>query len=579
MEISFLENYFLLYTPIKKIKYHSFVISSSLKNSSPLQRAAASPDDLAAELTAHLEQKKQQYALIARIMEQYADQPCVQKVVELDTRIRSLIPDGEMNLTKEDFFAFVEYRLLAMESAGTSSLDPFFKAFVLEQTKAYINRLLPHQKTDNYTREGFDQLINKINSFVGSLMTGRSRDELLKSLTIETKRDCCFNGFIASCHLADSILDLLTDPSNLEITFSQFTAFCKKQRQASQSPTPDQLQASMEEELADLLQEDEERARKKSAKKESRGTTSSTSPLLGSAMRVSAVSPNLPLSPSSMQRSFGSNPLLNKSFGSRPSRDDLLLSPSPISSTAAKKHFHVDPHFDSRPGVKKVPIKAQHCSASKQGHEGFVDRILSNPTLPVFVNDHVERWNLVQTLDEVRAFPDLSSKGGPRYAEMQDSQIREQILHHDATMIDSLFQSELFRKHYTRCVSDRYYLFKVKLEPEGQPAPQEWTIATVALSERQELVHFYCHDIKELQPSQSNAKESLISKLFPAINSIDLRRNSAAAAQAKEVRPKRHLSLDTITAVPQENGPPLLKVLRQHPLTGPSTLWIAPILK
>jgi hypothetical protein len=81
------------------------------------------------------------------------------------------------------------------------------------------------------------------------------------------------------------------------------------------------------------------------------------------------------------------------------------------------------------------------------------------------------------------------------------------------------------------------------------PTPQEWTIATVALSERQELVHFYCHEIQELRPDHSNAEESLISKLFSAIKGIDLSANSAAAAQATARSPARHQSVDIISAV------------------------------
>jgi len=555
------------------------VISNSQQNFSSVQRAAASPDGFAAEIATHLQQKTQHREIAERLLVQHSNSPCVQRVDALNARMRVLSPSDETTLIREDLLACANYVLLARESIGCLPLNPDFQASVLEQTKTYINQLLTQQKTDTSTRVGFDQLINKINSFVGSLITGKSQGQILKNIEDETERDYRFGGFIASQGLADSILDSLTDPSNLEITFSQFNIFCKKRRQASQTPTPAQLKAAMEAELADLLQEDEEKAKKKSVKKGGRESTSSTSPSLGSAMRGGTVSnsPSLSLSPA-MRGNVETNLLLNKSFGSRPSLDNFSPSPSPTLPTP-KRGLQFDPHFDSRPGVRRVPVRENRRSDSRQGYEELLNKVLNNPTLPVFVNNHVARWNRSQTLDEVRAFQDLSSKGGLRYAEMKDPQIVEQILHHDATSIDSLLQSELFRKHYTRCVSDRYYLLKVKLELPGKSVPQEWTIAITALSERQELVHFYCHDIKELKPNNSNAKESLISILFPAIEGIDLRSNSVAAAQASGgAHSTRHQPSDIVTAVPQENGPPLLKVLRQHPLTGPSILWIAPIL-
>lgn len=597
-------------------------------SASSIQRATASAESFATDVSAHLKQKNQDRELAERL--RLSNSPCAQKVEALNTRMRMLSPGDESVMKekdlKKDLLACVEYILEVLKATGHPPLKPDVQKNVIEEAKAYIEQLLAIEASS--TKEDFYQLINKINSFVGSLITGKPQNQLLRNIEQEAQKDCRFSAFIASHELADSIIDLLTDPSNLEATFAQFQAFCKKQRQVSKSPSQAEVMASMKAGLADLLEEEERKeARKNSKKKASQKSAFSTSPALSStkhasafsssparssatqlsptpsqslglamhasacssptlnsSMLASAVSPSPSISPS-MQRSFGSNPLPNISFGSNPLLDNRSPSLSPILPTP-KGGLKCDSTTTKASGWKQVPVRETNRSTSRPGFEDLLDKILSDTQLPISVNDHVARWEMVQTLDEVRTFPDRSTKGGSRYAGMKDPQIVEQIFRHDASSIDSLLQSELFRKHYVKSASDRHHLLKVKLQ-QGKSVPKNWTIATIALakkalSEEEELVHFYCHDISELNPSNSNAEKSLISMLFPTIEGIDLDANSASTVQTQNTK-ARSTTLPqpstTITTVPQENGPPLLKVTRQHPLAGASTLWIAPILR
>lgn len=546
---------------------------------SPARDPAPSPTGSAKQMVAsYLERGTKMRAVAVRVVGENEDQLWMQRIKAIETEMLNVSEEDFINISQRDIGFLVKYSFSIIKSNMSLSrggeLDPETIRMLeenKEKTTNYavhlISKKLSGGTTASLTKKELSQLSNKINAYALSLLKGRPFDEVLREMEHEENEDNQVGAFIASSDLADSILDLLTDPSDrLEVTFN---SFCARQKPVSSVLTPAERQAAMEKELADLLLEDEKKAQRKVAKK-----AKERAPASSSSARDSASTDNVHANRASLSPS----PLGIPGSTTAPSP-----SPSPVNTSVNNSSFsfgrsYADPNFDSHPGVRRVSFREDRRSASRQGYENFLKKILNDQALPVSPHNHVARWNRAQTLDEIRAYTDRSLKGGLRYAGMSDPQIVEQILHHDATSIDCLFQSELFKKHYTRSVNNRHYLLKVKLEPQGKSLPQEWTIATTALSEGQELAHFYCHHPEELRSIPSNAqKDSLISILFPAIEGINLHANGAAAAQASEARPARGQSSTAITAVPQENGPPLIKVLRQHPLTGPSTLWIAPI--
>lgn len=200
-------------------------------------------------------------------------------------------------------------------------------------------------------------------------------------------------------------------------------------------------------------------------------------------------------------------------------------------------------------------------------------RSLESADYPIFTNPRVERWNLARTLKEIQEFPDCTEEGKRRYAGMNNSQLKNQILRHDASGITRLLQNGVFREHYAMKTQDGLMLLKAQLVTQGNEAPQNWSLASVRISRDGGLVHFFCHPDTELIPKDDAQQGSILEHLFHEIQGLDL--NVPASAKTEALPP---LQQDEVAIIPQSSpANPLIRLSRRHPLIGPSALWLAPL--
>ncbi|MEN9343736.1 MAG: hypothetical protein RLZZ453_523 [Chlamydiota bacterium] len=146
-----------------------------------------------------------------------------------------------------------------------------------------------------------------------------------------------------------------------------------------------------------------------------------------------------------------------------------------------------DPHFK---GKLVSPPSPQRKSKKEVPFEP--------PKIPEFVvqlHPRVTRWSL--PLSEIRQFTDTvaAETRQPRYTNMSDAQLADQVQRHDARIITELMTYASFRERYTM-QQDNTFLIKAKKEEESY-----WGIWSIAIAPNGTLYHSFLQGQEEISTS------------------------------------------------------------------------------